>query len=110
MTTNSVKRWAAWDAFHDVVLMGALSGYFDLKTDEKARQAHLEGKVSVVEKLTKERVGKVGKPKFKKVPEKKRGLKAVTVKGSRAEAGAIYSKQYFKAHKPQKIKLKAGKK
>lgn len=107
------KRWRIIDRWHDAQLWGALHGVFNLAEDKKVVTAVNENDLDFIKKATEKRIAKVGKgkPKFKKVPEKKLGYEAVTVKGSRAYAGQLLNEKIFGKPKPvRKLKEKPKKK
>lgn len=107
---DTPERWKVFDRFHDAYLWGALYGVFNLKEDAKANKAFDVNDLATVESIIAKRIKAVGtKPKFKKVPESKRGMAARTVKGSRAYAGMLYEQKIYGKPKPGKPEKEKGK-
>lgn len=91
---DTPERWAIFDRWHEAYLWGALNNVFNLKEDAKVNKAFDKNDLATVKEITAKRLKAVGsKPKFKKVPDSKRGLSARAIKGSMAYAGMLYEQK-----------------
>lgn len=99
-TSAEIAKWAVWDAWAEARAYAALNGILKFAEDDVVSQAFSKGDIEFVRKATKKRLSVCGvtKPSFTKVPEKKKGIQAITVKGSYAHAGSVYSLAWWKKH------------